>query len=111
MLQMEQAYPLYDYLKEKCKDNTTIDIKKICATINNISQTMSPDKTLEHYEEIQALIIHHEVLSNRGVILSHSPYDGKVMNGGRGVLYNIMNLPPLLQHIIGRYVEEAASDE
>ena len=105
---MAQSYPLYDELVKRVEARTekTIDIKRICTTINNISLTHTPSETTEHYREIGALILHHEYLSNNGVLLSPIPFDGKVMVGGKGVLHFIMNLPPNLQQIIAQYVED-----
>lgn len=106
-----QPYPLYDDLIRRIEARTEkgIDIKRVCTTINNIIQTLAPEDAAEHYREIGALILHHELMNNGGVLLSPIPYDGKVMVGGKGVLYYIMNLPPLLQQIIAQYVEDAAS--
>lgn len=104
---MAQSYPLYDELVQKVHERKEkeVDIKRVCTTINNISQTMSPDAAAEHYQEIGALILHHEILTNNGVLLASIPYDGKVMVGGRGILYYITKLPPMLQQIIAQYVE------
>ena len=111
---MTYPYPLYDELVKRVilRAEKTIDIKRICTTINNIDQTHSSKERDEHFREIGALILHHELLSNNGVLLSPVPYDGRVMagsngsNGGKGVLYYIMNLPPNLQQIIAQYVED-----
>jgi hypothetical protein len=102
-----QPYPLYDELIKQIESRRekTIDIKRVCTTINNIATTNTPDDTVEHYREIFALILHHELITNNGVILSSIPFDGKIMSGGKGILYYIMNLPPDLQHIIAQYVE------
>lgn len=103
-----QPYPLYDELLRRvnAREEKGIDIHRICTTINNISYTHSPAETQDHYREIDALILHHELLSNNGVLLSHVPYEGRVMVGGKGILYYIMNLPPILQQIIAQYLED-----
>jgi len=110
---MARPYPLYDELLRRVEARTekTIDIKRVCKTINNISLSLKPDDTLDHYREIQALIIHYEILSNNGMLLSPVPFDGKVMVGRKGILNSIMNFPPLLQQIIAQYVEDAANSE
>ena len=110
---MARVYPLYDELLMRVEARTekAIDIKRVCKTINNISLSLKPEDALEHYREIQALIIHYEILSNEGIILSPVPFDGKVMAGRKGILNYIMNLPPLLQQIIAQYVEDAANSE
>ena len=102
-----QPYPLYDELVKRVESRTekSIDIKRICTTINNIGQTLPSEEAASHYREIGALILHHELLANNGVLLSSIPFEGKVMVGGKGVLHYIMNLPPNLQQIIAQYVE------
>src|SRR5665648_304521 len=87
-----QPYPLYDELLKRSEEREEkgIDVKRVCTTINNIAQTLSAEETKAHYREIGALILHHELLSNNGVLLSHIPFGGKVMIGGKGVLHYIM---------------------
>lgn len=108
---MSRPFPLYDELLNdvRSRNEKNIDIKRVCTTINNISQTLSPNDVMEHYREIGALILHHELLQNGGVLLSSVPYGGKVMVGGKGVLHHITNMPPLLQQIIAQYIENSAS--
>lgn len=103
-----KSYPLYDNLLEKVKQRTdkSIDIKRVCTTINNIPQFLDEKETADHYDEIFALIIHHDLLNNGGLILSNVPFDGKTMVGGRGVLYNIAKFPPSLLQIIAQYIDE-----
>lgn len=103
-----QPYPLYDELVRRVEARTekAIDIKRVCTTINNIATTHTAEEMAEHYREIGALILHHELLANNGVLLSPIPFDGRVMAGGKGVLHYIMNLPPNLQQIIAQYVED-----
>jgi hypothetical protein len=102
------SYPLYDELvrRVEARSEKNIDIGRICSTINNIALTHSVEETTEHYREIAALILHYELLSNNGILLSSVPYDGRVMAGGKGVLHFIMNFPPLLQQIIAQYIED-----
>ncbi len=104
---MPQPYPLYDELSRQVKARTekSIDIKRICATINNISQTLSADEAYSHYREIGALILHHELLVNNGVLLSSVSHEGKVMVGGKGILYYMIRFPSTLQQIIAQYIE------
>lgn len=107
MVKMAQPYPLYDELSKRvaARSEKTIDIKRICTTINNIAQTHTPEEAAEHYREIGALVIHHEILTN-GTLFSSIPYDGRLMVGGKGILYYIMNLPPNLQQILAQYIED-----
>lgn len=102
------SYPLYQELlrraqerKEKC-----IDIKRVCNTITNIATTHTLEEMMDHYEEIEALAIHHELSTNNGILFSSIPYDGKLMIGGKGILHYIMNFPPVLQQIIAQYIED-----
>ena len=103
-----KPYPLYDELLRRvdARLEKGIDIKRVCTTINNIANTHTAEETLDHYREIAALILHHELLANNGILLSSVPYDGRVMVGGKGILYYIMNLPPLLQQVVAQYVED-----
>lgn len=103
-----KPYPLYDELLRRVNARTEkgIDIKRICTTISNIATTHKPEEVAEHYQEIGALILHYELLANNGVLLSLIPYEGRLMVGGKGILYHITNLPPLLQQIIAQYVED-----
>jgi len=104
---MAKPYPLYDELSRRVEARTekAIDIKCVAATINNISQNLSFEDAQIHYREIAALILHHDLLANNGILLSPIPFDGKVLNGGKGIIHYIMNLPPNLQQIIAQYIE------
>jgi len=107
-----QSYPLYDELLKRVhsRNEKSVDIKRVCTTINNISQTHSSEETMEHFREIAALNLHHDVLSNTGFSTGSIPYEGKVMVGGKGLLYQITKLPPLLQQIIAQYIEDPNCD-
>lgn len=104
---MITAFPLYDTLLGQVKSNSdkTLDIKCICMTINNIAQTLPTEEANFHYSHIGALIVHHDLLTNDGLLLSPIPYYGKLMIGDRGIVYTMINLPILLQQIIGKYLE------
>lgn len=105
-----QPYPLYDDLYHRVNErlDKAIDIKKICTTINSIAQPpTSAEEALAHYKEIGALILHHELLSNNGYLITQVPFEGKLMAGGKGLLYYIMTLPPILQQIIAQYIEDS----
>lgn len=103
---MTQSYPLYEELLVRVVESAdkTLDIRKMCTAINSIGQTHTPEQVTEHYREIAALILHHEILNNGS--LSSVPFEGKVMVGGKGLLYQVTNLPPVLQQIIGKYIED-----
>lgn len=99
--------PLYDMLlgMAKMDPDKTLDIKCICTTINNIAQVLSVEEANFHYTNIGMLAIHHDLLTNDGLLLSPIPYGGKVMINNKGILYNTINLPVLLQQIISKYLE------
>lgn len=102
---MIREYPLYDILCEKVNNtkNVEIDIKLLCNNINNISNNLQTNDYLEHYNEICAMIIHHGILSNttNNILL---PYGSKIMFGGKGILFTITKLDPILQHILAQYI-------
>jgi hypothetical protein len=102
-------YPLYDELlrqvESRAQTNQGVDVKRLCLSINNICQTLPAEATHTHYREIAALILYHSILHPKSVVTSNIPFDGKLMVGGKGILYGINNLPPTLQQIIGQYVE------
>jgi hypothetical protein len=106
---MIQPYPLYDTLVTQVANNQdkNIDIKCVCNTINMLSQTS--EDALMIYREIAALIFHHDIIYNNGILLDQIPYGGKVMVGGKGLLMTIMNLPPNLQQIIAQFIENLAN--
>lgn len=103
------SFPLYDQLKEKAEQTSGVglDVSKICTTITNIGRTLSPEEAEKHYRTIGALIIHHNFLQNREALVT--PYEGKIMVGGKGILYQFDNLPLPLQQIIGQYVITASN--
>jgi hypothetical protein len=105
-------FPLYDYLLNKVNTRVekSIDIKNVCLTINDFSNTLSSEESILHYNNITALMYHHELLT-RGMLLTAAPFDGRIMVGGKGILYTISNLPPLLQQIIAQYVDEYSIKE
>lgn len=103
-----KPYPLYDELVRRVNEriDKSIDIKRICTTINNIWQTLPTEEAMKHYEELGALVLHHELVNNNGLVLSMTPYNAKIMFGDKGILYTIINIPPNLQQIIAQYIED-----
>jgi hypothetical protein len=100
------AFPLYDTLlaKVKSEPNLSVDLLGTCATINAIPTNMPPEEASQHLEIIAAFILHHEMVNNRGVLLRPTPYGGRTLEGGKGIIYSATNLPPLLQQIISCYI-------
>lgn len=103
-----KPYPLYDKLKAKINldSNKEIDVKRMCTTINNITKTNNPEQISNHYKEIFALVFHHELVTNNGNLSAIVPYDGKLMVGGKGILFYTDKLPPQLVQIISQYLED-----
>lgn len=100
------SFPLYDALLPKATIATPPEWKSLTPLIGNL--------TIEHTETIFALILHYYVLEQSGKIpgfVPHQrkdlpiPYGGKVFEGGKGLLYNVNNLPLLLQQVISEFVK------
>lgn len=105
---MAQEYPLYDDLVNRVSERELkgVDIDNVCSVINNISLNLTNDDALEHYREIGAIIMHYAILNDQLGSKSTTPYESKVMVGGKGLLYYITNLPPMLQQIIAQYIDD-----
>jgi hypothetical protein len=101
---MTQQYPLYDQLATRVDRNPAepIDVTKLDTTINSLAQ-MLPNDYKEHYAEIQALILHHEVISH-GTILTPLPYGQRPIAGTRGIIVTTSKLPERLQRILAAYI-------
>ncbi len=103
-----QSYPLYDSLLLSVKEEPkNIDINAVCGTINSLTK-LPKDDMMGHYEIIQSIIMHYTLVNN-GSLPNIIPYSGKLMTGGKGPLYMMTNLPPLLQQIIAAYLESIKS--
>lgn len=88
---------LYSFLHvHVVKSQTTIDINQMCSTLNTLN--------IDHAEIIMLLIYHHYALENKGQSYQKVPYSGIIFTGGKGVLYQVRNLPPVLQHILEAYL-------
>ena len=101
-----QSYPLYDKLLAdvKAKDIKNIDMFKLCHTIKNLDLLNQPDAQ-DHYEEIQALMVHHDMLHNGKMLLAEVPNDGKLLPGGKCILYTLIKIPTIFQQILVQYIE------
>ncbi|HSW76541.1 MAG TPA: hypothetical protein VLG50_05825 [Candidatus Saccharimonadales bacterium] len=99
-------YPLYDKLlaDARHKDEKNIDMVTLCQILNNIS-LLDMEQAKDHYEEIFAIIIHHEKINHGGIMLSLIPNDGKLLPGGKSILYIFIKLPKMLKLILLAYVE------
>ena len=99
-------YPLYEELLRQVieKKDNSIDVSMVCSTINSLAY-QDNNISNDHYNEIAALILHHELIINSGILLSTISNDGKLLPGNKGILYNFLKLPPLLKQIIAQYIE------
>lgn len=95
---------LYDDLLKQINIDGSIDIDRVCSTINNIFKHLPKADAEYHYKMIEVLILHHKTITD-GYELFDIPYNAQIMIGNRGILNNMEQLPPLLQHIIAQYVE------
>lgn len=98
-------YPLYEELLQRVnmKEDKTFNAHEICMTLNAIAR-MQPESQKEHYEEIAALILHHESVDNSGIRLLSIPYEGKQMPNDN-ILHNFIKFPLLLKYIIVEYIQ------
>lgn len=96
-------YPLYEKLLEeiKKKEDVPINVMNCCEAINNIALLDHPE---EHYQEIQALIMHHDALHHDNILLSKTPNDGYVLPSGKDVMYQFNKCPGVLKKIIIEYL-------
>lgn len=97
-------YPLYDELLRQVneKEEQMTDTSYICSTINAIS--FNADMA-EHYEEIHALVLYYELLTNSNILLTNTPFDGRILPGNKGVLNTLMKMPLNLRKILIQYIE------
>lgn len=104
-------HPLYDLLLKRVTEtqNKNVDITRLCSTINSIGQNASREEANFHYNWIGSLILHHEILSNNGVLLTTLPFNCKLMTGESGELFTISHLPPILQQILAEYIDYYAN--
>lgn len=95
-------YPLYEELSRQVKEQST-DIGHVCPTINAIS--LNNADYIDHYEEIYALILHYELLTNANILLTLTPFESKVLPGNKGIIDILIKLPLALRKIIIQYIE------
>lgn len=102
-----KPHPLYDELLKRVNNsqNKNIDINSLSMTIKSIWKNSSEEDSNYHYSWIKSLIIHHELLTTNGVMLTSNCYNCKLMPSEKGELYTIVNLPSLLLQIISAYID------
>ncbi len=65
-----------------------------------------------HREHLYMFIVHYDQLHGVGSKTWRSnPFKGKTFEGGKGVKYNWVHLPPKLQKIFTRYIETISTEE
>jgi hypothetical protein len=114
---MAQYFALYDDLLAQVRATTiqSVELWRICGTIENLTRQLPEEIAQTHTSFIFALIYHHALIANQGMLFSTVPYGGSVLGRlpgpnratgkeGRGILFKITELPPLLQQVIAKYV-------
>ena len=68
-------YPLYEELAKRAalKPDNNIDTSCLCQTINAIS--LNNENYIEHYEELEAIILYYELSKNSNILLTTTPFD------------------------------------
>lgn len=96
----------YDQIVESLKEKPVqkMEARKLCSVLGSLPK--------EHREYLYMFIIHHERIHGSGTkSWRANPYKGKTFDGGKGVKYNWMDLPPKLQEIFTRYIEIISTKE
>lgn len=101
---MSVVFPLYDdLLRQVGKAGPAVDWRQLSATINGLKP--------ERCQIIYALILHHFLLEHNTKLRSWktardipTPYGAKSLDGGKGLIYTLSNLPAPLQQILAEFV-------
>jgi len=88
------------------RSEPVIDIGVISSTINNMYKYIPKQDCQEYMNMIGSLVIHHNHLEN-GTLISN-PFNATIMTKGIGILHVMTNFKPILQQIIGQYIENNA---
>lgn len=99
-------YPLYDELIKQIKEkrDKNIDIAQMCSTINSLAY-LDKSISVEHYEELYVLLLHHDCVENNGILFSKIPNDGKTLPGDNGILYTPEKIPVRPRQLIDQYLD------
>ena len=98
---MENLGMFKDLVEKSANCEQSLD-KNYCATINKLP--------IIHRENIFLIIIHYAQITNNksgiheGSYVKGIPYSGKVGAKGKGVSYDVSNLPVKLQKLITTYL-------
>ena len=108
-------FPLYDQLC-KVQESSLPDWPRLCVAITGLS--------LGHSKIIYALILHHYITIQGNTNMSESqgslarfqgahtgrkknsqlPYGGKTFDQGKGIMFNVNNVPLELRNVISAYL-------
>ena len=94
MAQAVPKFPLFDKLK--ATPNTTLDINKLCATINGMDK--------EQCEIVFLLIYHYEMLHPTTSKVRKLPFGANYLSGTKIPLFNTDLLPLELKHILNNFI-------
>jgi hypothetical protein len=100
LLQIGTLCPLYSTLYEKTKKSEVqMNWNLTSARINSMNE--------KEMEILYVLILSHFYVENKSFLDKRkmTPYKGKLMDGNKGILYTITDLPIRLQQIIYSYIE------
>ena len=98
--QIGTLFPLYVTLYDKTKKSEVqMNWNTTSSKINSMNE--------KEMEILYGLILSHFFVENKSFLDKRkmTPYKGKLMDGNKGVLYTITDLPGRLQQIIYAYVE------
>lgn len=99
---MENQFPLYYLLKDEVQNRpVNLDWKLIVSKIHQLST--------ENLENIFILIYHHSCIDNSNK--KGLPYNAKYLTDQKkGVIFQIQQLPTLLQYIVSKYIEHVTEN-
>jgi hypothetical protein len=102
--QINGLFPLYVSLYEKTKKSEiNMNWNTTSSKINSMNE--------KEMEILYVLILSHYFVENKTFLEKKkmTPYKGKLMDGNKGILYTITDIPLKLQQIIYLYVETIRS--
>jgi hypothetical protein len=100
-----KLHKLYSYLVQRAnKYQPRFKVSEISQDIPNLPR--------EHLENIFLLIYHHESKDNDDIESCSMPYRSTTVSDGKGILFELSNIPPFLLLIISHYLDYVTeSDE
>lgn len=103
-----QPYPLYDLLVAKARERNecNMNVDYICKTINDLA-LLPLTEAQEHYDELHALLLHHDLITNKGILLSLIPNEGKTLASNKSstaIKYIFNKIPNSFRPILNEYI-------